>query len=96
MGGGEYLRTAAVQANSIKESSMDSRVPNATEVAVGLMVFSFPFAVSHAMVQAKVTSTNALKAIDGDVQVSGKNVILNNDGSTDFAATDTVTCLAHG
>ena len=79
---------------AIKRSAMDSRVPTATEVAVGVMVFAFPFDVDSAMVQAKVTATNALKAIDGDVALSNNLVIVNNDGSTDWATTDTVTVLA--
>lgn len=83
-----------VTENAIKRFASSSRVPNATEVTAGLLIFSFPFNPSTAIVQGKVTATNALKALDGDVSISGNNVTVNNDGSTDFAATDTVTVLA--
>jgi len=83
------------QINSgIKRFSIDSRVPNATEVTTAFMVFAFPFPVAHATVSSKVTSTNAKSLIDPDILISGNNVILNKDGATDFAATDTVTVIA--
>lgn len=83
-----------VNGDDIKRNSIESRVPNAGEVATGFMVFGFPFPVSHAVVQVKTTSTNAVVAWDGDVNPSGNNVIITNDGSTDWATTSTVTVIA--
>lgn len=71
-----------------------SRVPNATEVALGNMHFGFGFAVGGAIAQVVVTASGAAKAWDGDILISGRRVTINNDGDVDFAATDTVRVIA--
>lgn len=73
---------------------MGARVPTATEVAVGNMHFQFNFAPACAIAVVRVTSSGVLKAHDGALTISGNRVTLNNAGSTDWAATDTVTVLA--
>jgi hypothetical protein len=74
--------------------AMGARVPNATEVAVGNMHFRFSFAVAFAIAVVRVTATGVLKAHDGALTISGNRVTLDNAGSTDWAATDTVTVIA--
>lgn len=74
--------------------AMGARVPTATEVAIGNMHFRFSFAVAAALVAVRVTSTGAVKAWDGAMAISGNLVTLDNAGTTDWAATDTVTVLA--
>lgn len=74
--------------------AMVSRVPTATEVALGNMHFGFPFTVGHVIAQVRVTASGAAKAWDGDIIATGRRVVINNDGATDWAATDTVTVIA--
>ena len=69
------------------------RAPNAQEVAIGSMHFVFPFSVLATLVQVR-SSTGAAKAWDGVTTVSGARVTVDNTGSTDWAATDTVVVLA--
>lgn len=71
-----------------------ARVPNATEVALGNMHFQFGFAPTAAQAFVRVTSTGVAKAWDGATTVTGNRVTLDNAGSTDWAATDTVLVLA--
>ena len=72
------------------------RVPTATEVTLGILTFSFPFAVDRiTSVVVTVTSTGAVKVIDGSLAVvSGNHVTLDNTGNMDWAATDTVVLTA--
>lgn len=81
-------------ADDLPVSVLISRVPNATEVALGNMHFQFGFAPSAVMAFVRVTSTGVVKAWDGATAVSGNRVTLDNSGSTDWAATDTVLVLA--
>lgn len=74
--------------------SVQSRVPNATEVAVGNAHFAFPFTPTVANAVVRVTSTGVVKAWDGGVTITGSRVTLDNTGSTDWAATDTVIVTA--
>ncbi len=71
-----------------------SRVPTATEVALGNMHFALNFAPSAVMAFVRVTSTGVVKAWDGATVVTGNRVSVDNSGSTDWAATDTVLILA--
>lgn len=75
------------------ETVVVSRVANATEDALELMVFTFSFAPSAASVQVRTTAGVA-KAWDGAVTISGNNVVLTSSGSTDIDATDVVTVTA--
>jgi hypothetical protein len=74
--------------------ALGQRAPNATEVAIGNLHFLFPFTVGAAMVQVR-SSTGAAKAWDGVLTINGSRVTLDNAGTTDWAATDTVAVLAH-
>lgn len=74
--------------------AMGARVPTAVEVALGNMHFRYTFAVASAIAVVRVTSTGALKAHDGALTISGNRVTLDNAGSVDWAATDTVTVFA--
>lgn len=71
-----------------------SRVPNATEVALGNMHFVFPFTVATAVAEVRVTAGGTPKGWVGGVTISGNRVTLDNAGATDWAATDTVTVIA--
>lgn len=90
----------AGQAVSTGRLFRDSRVPNATEVALGNMHFVLPFDPTVVIVQVQVTATGAAKAWDGDKIITvaaGSDpafITVNNDGATDFAATDTVQIIA--
>lgn len=85
---------AASTNTDYRGSAMGSRVPTATEVAVGNMHFRYSFAVASAIAAVRVTSTGVAKAWDGALSISGNRVTLDNAGSTDWAATDTVTVFA--
>lgn len=67
-----------------------SRVPTATEVALGNMHFVLPFTPSLVIPLVKVTATGAIKAFDGAITINTNRVTFTNSGSTSFAATDTV------
>ena len=79
-----------------------SRVPNATEVALGNMHFAFDFDPIFVDVLVTVTSTGAQKKWDGVITITPAaggvpaRVELDNAGSTDWAATDTVRLYAIG
>lgn len=72
------------------------RVPTAVEVALTQMHFDFDFAPTVISIMMRVTATNALRAFDGDFSVSGNRVTVNQDGSVDFAATDTIVLTVMG
>lgn len=73
-----------------------TRVPTAAEVTDGYLHAVFPFTVKHAIVSIRITATNAVKAWDGAVTISGSRVTLDNAGATDWAATDTAIIEAIG
>jgi len=68
------------------------RVPTAAEVTAGMLLVPVDFAPGAVLVHVRVTSTGAAKAWDGVVTKDTTNnmVKLDNAGSTDWAATDTV------
>lgn len=72
-------------------------IPLADEVTVGgtvLVAFNFvPVAVT---VQVRTTSTGATVAWDGKTLIDGRLIIIDNTGSTDFAATDEIHVVAFG
>lgn len=70
-----------------------SRVPTATEVAVA-MHFEFDFTPSIVIPHVKVTTGGARKIWGGTIGISNGHVTLTNNGTTDFATTDTVEVLA--
>ena len=71
-----------------------SRVPNAAEVALDDMHFYFPFTPTKVLIAVRVTSGGAVKAWDGGYSINGRRVTVTNAGTTDWAASDTVTVLA--
>ncbi len=71
--------------------SIQRRVPTAVEVALGNLHFYFPFTPTVARANVVVTATPGVaKAWDGAVTITGNRVTLDNAGTTDWAATDTV------
>lgn len=77
----------------VPASSMISRSPNATEVALESMHFKFRFAVRSAIVQVRTTA-GLIKAIDAAITIDTNRVTITSSGATDLVATDTVTVLA--
>lgn len=73
-----------------------SRVPTAMEVALGNMHFVFPFTVCSVQAAVLTTATGAAVAWDGAKAMSGAVVTLDNAGTTDWAATDTVIVTVTG
>nr|MBN1228884.1 hypothetical protein [Anaerolineae bacterium] len=74
-----------------------SRVPAASDVALGNLFFALDFVPDSALAQVRVTATGALKAWDGKLTITGGDhpyVQLDNSGSTDWATTDTVSLIA--
>jgi hypothetical protein len=68
-----------------------SRVPLAQEVTLGNLHFVLPFTPSKVLVTVHPTATpGAVKAWDGGITIVAGHVTLDNAGSTDWAATDTV------
>lgn len=72
------------------------RVPTAAEVALGYMVFTFPFTPAVVATNVFTTATLAHVVWDGDATVSGYNVILDNAGSVDWSANETVELVVRG
>ncbi len=70
---------------------VDTRVPNAVEVAVGNIHIELDFTPTIYKVHARITATPGIfKAWDGGVTISGKHVTIDNGGSVDWAETDTL------
>ncbi len=68
-----------------------SRVPTAVEVALGSLRFELDFTPTQVLVLVRTTATpGVLKAWDGAITISTSHVSIDNSGSTDWAATDTV------
>jgi hypothetical protein len=74
----------------VKGQSKQIRVPIATEVTAGRMVFIFPFTVRAFQVEVLITASGISKLWVGGAVASGVTVTLDNAGATDWAATDTV------
>jgi hypothetical protein len=53
----------------------------------------FPSTVSHVIAQVR-TSAGAIKAVDSNIYVSGRSVFIDDQGTTDLGATDTITLIA--
>lgn len=66
-------------------------VPAAGDVTAGYIKKVFPFTPVVEDITVRVTSTGAAKAWDGAATVSGNILTIDNAGSTDWAATDTIT-----
>lgn len=70
--------------------STTARVPTATEVALDFIYVPLSYVPTFINVDVVVTSTGVRKAWDGGALMSGTTLIIDNTGSTDWAATDTV------
>lgn len=74
--------------------ALQRRVPTATEVALGNLHFLFDFTPAVVQARVVVTATPGVdKAWDGAITITGNRVTLDNAGTTDWAATDTVELL---
>jgi hypothetical protein len=74
-----------------------SRVPDATEVALGNLHFVFAFTPVFVSVHVYTTSTGAAIAWDGVATIGASGLVtLDNSGSVDWATTTTVSVLAVG
>lgn len=90
---GEWLEanTYGGIAAGLAKLIIQKRVPTANEVTLGSMIFSFDFSPVVLSVMAYVTSTKGVsKDWNGATTVSGNDVIISNNGATDWAATDTI------
>lgn len=70
--------------------SEQSRVPNAAEVAMADMNFSFDFLVGNVTVRKRTTADGTETSFGGTVTVNGNRVTLHNTGTNDFSANDTI------
>tara|TARA_R110000796_G_C14571530_1_gene435764 strand:- start:6605 stop:7234 length:630 start_codon:yes stop_codon:yes gene_type:complete len=72
-------------------------VPTAADIATaGLVILAFAFAPTIVTATVRTTSTGATVAWDGAITQSGRLIILDNGGATDFAATDEIHVIAMG
>ena len=78
------------------KKALGVRVPTATEVALGVLTFYFPFDVTFARVSVFTTSSGAAVAFDGAIAWEDNKVTLTNGTDPDFAATTTVVVDAYG
>jgi hypothetical protein len=69
---------------------MIRHVPTAAQVTAGKIVLAFPYVPVVEAIYAQVTSSGAVKVWDGAATVSGTNVVIDNAGGVDWAATDTL------
>lgn len=72
-----------------------TRVPTAAEVTLGTLYVPLHFTPRAAIVAVRVTSTGVIKAWDGALTFDATNncVVMDNAGSTDWAATDTLSLI---
>lgn len=97
MAGSNNVVSAAALANGAAEANKRiaavARVPTANEVTAGALILPLNFVPTNVLVQVRVTSTGAFKAWDGKWTITGGSypyVLVDNAGTTDWAATDTV------
>lgn len=96
-GGNAWAATATfgrvAEANAGRRVVVQSRAVVTGEVTAGIMTFPLNFTATKVLVNVK-TSAGVVKAWVGAVTISSRNVIVDNTGATDFAATDIVTIVA--
>ena len=75
-----------------------SRVPTATEIAIGNIVIPLGFTPRQAIVQARVTATGAPKYFTSTVTLNATDntVVVTNTGATQIDANDTVFFMIWG
>jgi hypothetical protein len=76
--------------------SIITRVPTAAEVTNGAVTVVAPFAVSHVWVDIVATATYTTLAWDGAIALSGNAITLDNSGTADWDANDTIRIVAFG
>jgi len=82
-------------AGVVPQTVISQRAAIAAEVTEGNAYFFLPFTVVSAICFVR-TSAGVTKAWDGAVSFTGNRVKMDNAGSTDWAATDVLFCLASG
>jgi hypothetical protein len=87
------LRGGAVA--GIKKVYHSMRVPNAAEVALGNMHFPLDFVPTYFAAVVIVTATGVPTAWNGAIKKTDWGVQIDNSGTTDWAATDTVCLVAY-
>lgn len=97
MGGSGNVVSAATLLNGAAATNKRvvavARVPTANEVAAGMILLPTGFTPTNVLVQVRTTSTGAFVAWDGKWLITGganPYVKVDNAGSVDWAATDTV------
>lgn len=98
MAGANNVVEAAVTGGALQTLSRTfaaAKVPTATQVLAGLICIPLDFEPTGVLVQARTTSTGAAYAWDGKVTIDTTNDMLkiDNSGSTDWAATNTLSIL---
>jgi hypothetical protein len=88
--------TPGTQIGEVKTTA-ETRVPTAAEVTAGLMDFAFPYPVKNYQVLASTTTTDAPATVGSTVSFSAdfRRLTLKNNGTNNFAATDTITVKAY-
>ena len=81
------------RAATLQTDVSQSRVPDAQEVITGNMHFQFSFVPIVIAIQVRITATGIEKGWVGGFTITGSRVIIDNDGATDWAVTDTVTLV---
>jgi hypothetical protein len=89
IGGGTELEDGTYGAN------MSAVVATLTATATTDRIVTGLTAIDHFIVQVR-TAAGAIKAYDGAITTSGGVIYLDAAGSTDIAATDTITVIAFG
>jgi hypothetical protein len=72
---------------------LQQRAATAQDVAIGTARFYFPFTVAAALCMVRTTA-GVVKTWDGATTFTGQRVDMDNAGSSDWAATDVLVCLA--
>lgn len=97
-GANNGFRAAAMaggRAQGLSKLVIQKRVPTALEVALDHCHFQFDFTPTLVQVFVVVTATPGVaKAWDGTVTIASGLVTIDNGGSTDWAATDTLVVIA--
>ena len=94
-GAATLTRGAAVPA-AVKKSTSGAIVPDAAEVGAGLIAIPVAFDPTAVQVQVYVTSGGAVKAWGGTVAITPASapapayVLLSNNGTNNYATTDTI------
>jgi hypothetical protein len=94
LAGANNVWSAAAMAGGVamaaKKTSWVSRVPTATEVALGQMEFVFPFTPTIVDVFVKTTATGVTVLWNGAAVITGGRVTVDNVGATDWSVNETV------